>query len=175
VVRSRPRHQDDERRAGPAAGEGQPLAATELKTDKSRRQIELPDQLVRSLHAHRARQLEERLAAGPRWRDTGFVFTGIFGGPRDPRKVNKAFDRLLTLAKLPKLGAWHLLRQTCGTLLLEDGADLYAVSKRLGHSSITITADVYSHVTPNLRRAMAARMGRMAGRLKNNHSRHQKP
>lgn len=137
---------------------GQPLTAAPLKTRGSRRNIALPDEVVRTLRAHRVRQAEHRLAAGAEWSDNGFVFPNTIGKPQEPRAIDAIFKRLLNRAKLPGSTRFHDCRHTCATLLLENGADLYEVSRLLGHSTIGITANTYGHVTARMKRGLADRM-----------------
>ena len=135
----------------------QPLAALPLKTKGSRRNLIIPDEVVNALRAHRVRQLEIRLAA-EMWDDGDWVFCNSLGKPMEPRLVDARFKKLLKRAELPDSVRLHDLRHTCATLLLESGADLFEVSRLLGHSSISITADVYGHVTPSMKRGLADRM-----------------
>jgi integrase len=137
---------------------GQPLTAAPLKTRGSRRNIALPDEVVRPLRAHRVRQLQDRLVAGAEWSDQDLVFPNTIGKPLEPRAVDTLFKRLLKKAKLPGSTRFHDLRHTCATLLLESGADLYEVSRLLGHSNIGITANVYGHVTARMKRGLADKM-----------------
>jgi integrase len=111
--------------------------------------------VVRSLRDHRRRQLEERLAAGAAWRDTGYVFTTPIGTPIDPDNFSKAFKRI---AERAGLGDWHLheLRHSCASLLLAEGVPLKVVSEYLGHTNISTTADIYGHVAPPQFEAAAA-------------------
>jgi site-specific recombinase XerD len=112
-----------------------------------------------ALREQRRRQLEARLVAGRRWKDSGLVFTTATGGPMDAsaavRDYHAATDRL----GLPRRN-WHSLRHFAATALLEAGADLYTVSRMLGHASITTTANVYGHVTPATLRRSADLMDR---------------
>ncbi len=137
---------------------GQPLTAAPLKTRGSRRNIALPDEVVRTLRAHRVRQAEQRLAAGAEWSDQGLTFPNTVGKPQEPRKIDAIFKRLLKTAKLPGSIRFHDLRHTCATLLLEKDADLYEVSRLLGHSTIGITANVYGHITEGMKRELADKM-----------------
>ena len=99
---------------------------------------------------HRRRQLEERLAAGSAWGDTGHVFTTNAGGPLDPANVRRALQRVCGSCDL---GEWtiHELRHTAASLMLAHGAPLYVVSELLEHSSIAITKDVYGHLVADER------------------------
>src|SRR5262249_46848401 len=96
------------------------LRIEELKSRSSRRSIKIPEIALSSLKAHRIRQAEERLAAGPEWQDTGLVFTTRRGTPLAPRFVARSFKRILKLAELPDTRVYDL-RHTCATLLLVQG------------------------------------------------------
>jgi integrase len=69
------------------------LHLVEPKTEKSRRTLPLPSMLVTALRAHRKRQLEERLALGSDWQETGFVFVSTIGTPLEPFNINRTFVR----------------------------------------------------------------------------------
>lgn len=129
------------------------LELSEPKTKTSRRLLDLPDSLINKLREHRARQLEEKIAIGPQhWQDTDLVFTNDIGEPVDPRQVKRRLDALLKKAGLPHYRV-HDLRHFCASLLLAQGVPLKVVSEMLGHSQIGITADLYTHVLPSLKRA----------------------
>lgn len=123
------------------------------KTDKSRRTLPLPTTVADALRAHRARQAEERLRAGALWSELipGLVFTTETGGPLHGSTVLHQFQRLLTGAGLLRMTV-HGLRHGAATLLLAQGVDLKTVSAILGHSQISLTADLYSHVGQGLMR-----------------------
>jgi integrase len=120
------------------------LKATEVKTDRSRRSINLAKPTVVALKDHKTAQKRERLAS-PAWTDTGHVFTTRLGTPLDPRNVAKQFESNCLKAKI---GKWHPheLRHSAATLMLATGTPLQVVSAVLGHASIRITSDVYGHV-----------------------------
>lgn len=128
---------------------GRGLVLTETKTDRSRRRIALPVPLVAALRAHRVRQLEERLAAGSRWQERGFVFTSSVGTPIEPRNLFRSFKATLKRAGLPDI-RFHDLRHSAASLMLAQGVPLRVVMEVLGHSSISLTANTYSHVMPSL-------------------------
>ena len=127
------------------------LVLSEPKTKTSRRVLDLPDVLISKLREHRTHQLEEKLAAGPYWTDTGLVFTTRLGTPVDPRHVKRRLDPLLKKAKLPHYRI-HDLRHFFASLLLAQNVPLKVVSDILGHSRISITADLYTHVLPSVRK-----------------------
>lgn len=134
------------------------LQITELKTKSSRRILDLPETLINKLREHRTRQLEEKMLTGPHWQETGLVFTSGIGTPVDPRHVKRRLDPLLKKAKLPHFRV-HDLRHFCASLLLAQGVPLKVVSDILGHSQIGITADLYTHVLPSLRKEAIDLMG----------------
>lgn len=139
------------------AGAG--LVVGEPKTTRSRRTVPLPDVCVDALKTHRKRQVEERLAVGPAWHDTGFVFTTSVGTPIDPRNLTNWFHTLTARAGLGRR-RFHALRHSAVTLALAQGVPLEVVSRMVGHSSITVTADVYAHLVPALQRQAADAMDR---------------
>jgi integrase len=126
----------------------------DVKTPTSRRSVNIPEQLVKVLKAHRAAQAGERLKAGELWVDSGLVFTTQVGGPLDPRNVGHYFDRVCEDAGL---GHWHPheLRHSAASLMLAAGVPLEVVSDVLGHASIRMTADVYGHILAPQREAAA--------------------
>jgi integrase len=120
------------------------------KTGKSRRRVSLDTVTFDALKAHRTRQLEERLAAGDAWSNDGdLVFTDELGGPVHPDRFSRLFDRIARDAELPRIRL-HDLRHSYATLALKAGVHPKVVSERLGHSTIAITLDLYSHVAQGL-------------------------
>jgi len=119
----------------------------EPKTKTSRRPIALDPATVSALMAHRKRQLEERLAWGNGWTDTGLVFTHADGRALFPPHVTRMFGRLVTTAGLPGL-TLHGLRHSHITALLRAGQPVRVVSARAGHSSPAVTLGIYAHVLP---------------------------
>jgi integrase len=137
---------------------GRGLVLIDTKTDRSRRTIALPQPLIAVLRAHRIRQLQERLAAGSRWQDRALVFTSTVGTGVEPRNLHRAFKVLLAKAGLPEI-RFHDLRHSAASLMLAQGVPLRVVMEVLGHSSISLTANTYSHVMPSLVQDAAEKMG----------------
>lgn len=133
------------------------LVFTEPKTALSRRTIPLPDTVRRELRAHRARQNEEKLLLGSAYDDQGLVFATPVGGPIDPDNVGRTFDLLLKKAGIPHCRL-HDLRHAFATRLLELGEHPKVVQEMLGHSTITLTLDTYSYVSPGLMERAAERL-----------------
>jgi integrase len=145
-------------------GHGSTLQLVEPKTSRSRRTVNLPEAAVRALRAHKVRQLEERLAAGLRWQDSGLVFPNSLGKPLDPHELHNGFKALLTKAGLPNI-RFHDLRHSAASLMLAQGIPLRSIQDILGHSSIALTANLYAHVGEQLRREAADAMDAvLAGR-----------
>ncbi len=102
--------------------------------------------------------MEERDRAGSLWRENGLVFASETGEPLNRRYLaSRRFKALLKRAGLPEI-RFHDLRHTCVTLLLSKNVNPKIVSEMLGHASIAITLDTYSHVLPNMRDQAAAAM-----------------
>jgi integrase len=132
------------------------------KTHRSRRSVSLPAVLVGVLRDHRRSQVEARLVAGDAWEDGDLVFTNGLGRPISETRLRRAFWRLLREAGLPRIRL-HDLRHTMATLMLAAGEHPKVVSERLGHSTVGITLDTYSHVLPGLQAAAAERLAATVG------------
>jgi integrase len=127
----------------------------EPKTARSRRSVSLTETTVEALRAHLARQLEEIDRVGSLYQDGGLVFATERGTTVNPSNLRRrSFAPLLERAKLPGI-RFHDLRHTCATLLLTKNVNPKVVSEMLGHASIAITLDTYSHVLPNMQDSAA--------------------
>ena len=116
----------------------------------SRRTITLPEMAVNTLRNHRKRQAEQKLSAGPDWQENGLVFTTIKGTPVDAQNVTKrSYKDILKRSGLPHM-PFHGLRHSTATILLAKGIHPTYVQKLLGHSSIRLTLDLYSHWMPSM-------------------------
>ena len=130
------------------------------KTEHSKRTITIPPPAVAALRAHRVRQMEERLRAGAAWQDTGLVFTTPIGTPLDKANLGKRFKAVLKQVGLPSM-RFHDLRHCCASLLLAQNVHPKVVQEILGHSQISMTLDLYSHVLPAAKSDAADLMGRL--------------
>jgi integrase len=131
----------------------------EPKTSSSRRTIPLPPSTLRALKEHHRRQAEERLRVGAKWNDHGLIFTNLHGGPLVRFYViAKHFKPALKRAGLPESIRLYDLRHSCATLLLVAGENPKVVSERLGHASVAITLDIYSHVLPHMQQAASEKL-----------------
>ena len=126
------------------------------KTNKSRRTITLPTIVVDALRIHRAEQARRTLAHEPGWSDSEFVLAAPHGGPWRPSNFDRMWRRFKTKQKLEI--RFHDLRHTHATQLLKAGIHPKVVSERLGHASISITLDTYSHVMPGMQEEAAERI-----------------
>lgn len=133
------------------------LSVTEPKTVRSRRSVALSPALETVLRVIQHEQANQRDRRGPLWHSTGFVFTTLDGQPVDPRNALRAFRSAAQAAGLPDSTNIHTLRHTVASMMIDNGTHLKVVSDVLGHSSISITADVYGHLFPTqIRDAMDA-------------------
>lgn len=141
---------------------GRPWCLKETKTGKSR-VVVLPEMTVRALDEHRTRQKRERLKAGDAWEENGLIFTTPIGTPLDLNNVRKNdFYPLLEGAGLPRIRLYDL-RHSAATLRLLNGDHPKVVQEMLGHASITLTMDTYSHVLPEMQEESAARLDVLLG------------
>src|SRR5215208_141064 len=117
--------------------------------------VGLPQRAVEALRSHRKEQMEGQLRAGSEWQDQGLVFASNKGTPLDAQNiVNRHFKPLLKRSGLPNI-RWHDLRHTYATLLLARGTHPTYVQKSLGHASVQLTLDRYSHWMPSMGRNTA--------------------
>jgi integrase len=133
------------------------LVFQEPKTEKSRRTIPIPEGCLAALRQHRGRQAEEKLALGPGYQEHGLVFCQADGRPIDPRSINLYFTQALKRSGLPAIRLLDA-RHTYATWLLEQGVSPKTVQTMLGHGSIAVTLDIYSHVSLDLEKQAAAKL-----------------
>jgi integrase len=136
---------------------GNGLVFTEPKTARSRRKIHLSQTALAALRAHKDRQKFERHAADLAWTTHDLVVCDAVGEPLSPTNETKRFQRAVAAAGLPAI-RFHDLRHTAATILLAKGVHVKLVSEMLGHSTITLTLDTYSHVIPAMHGDAAAAM-----------------
>jgi integrase len=133
------------------------IVVSEPQTTRGRRSVSIDPTTAAVLAAHRKRQLEDRLAWGPAWQDSGYVFTTEDGRVLHRQRVTQIFKRLASEAGLPPIRL-HDLRHTAATLALTAGIHPKVVSERLGHATVGITLDTYSHVGEGLQEEAATRV-----------------
>jgi len=133
------------------------VAFSTPKTAKSRRSVALDPFTIAALLAHRKAQVEQRLAFGPGFEDNDLVFCEANGQVVHPDHFSRAFDHHVKAADLPRIRL-HDLRHTHATLALAAGVHPKVVSERLGHATVSITLDTYSHALPAMQEEAAARV-----------------
>lgn len=126
----------------------------EPKSETSRRVVPLDEGTAAALREHRKRQIADRLAWQDAWAESGKVFVREDGEALHPAAITDLFDRLAFAAGLPPVG-FHSLRHGAATYALAAGVDVKLVQERLGHSTSTLTRDVYTSVLPEVARAAA--------------------
>lgn len=134
----------------------------EPKTNGSRRSIPISQDLIAELKKHRRAQLEEKLKLGSVYRNLDLVFASEIGTPLQQKNMrDRHFKPLLKKAGLPDDVRVYDLRHTTATMLLSEGVNPKIVSERLGHASIVLTLDTYSHVLPTMQEDATARLETM--------------
>jgi integrase len=142
---------------------GHGLSVSSPKTRSSRRRVMLSRIAADALDRRREAQKQERAHSGEKWEDQDFVFTSRDGKPiYATNVVNRSFPKVLAAAGLPQI-RFHDLRHTAASLLLGQGVHPKIVSEMLGHTSIGITLDLYSHATPAIQREATAAFDRLLG------------
>ncbi|WP_027718778.1 site-specific integrase [Desulfovirgula thermocuniculi] len=135
---------------------------TEPKSQKSRRQVLIPPVLVEILKEHRRRQLENRMRLGEKYQDHGLVFPRQDGQPEDPSNISHRFKALVDKLGLSGL-RFHDLRHLHATILLAQGVHPKVVQERLGHQTVTLTLDTYSHVIPTIQKEVVEKLQDLFG------------
>jgi integrase len=134
----------------------------EPKTSSGRRRVALPPSLTLVLKQHKLKQQESFALLGRTFTDEDYVFCHHDGTPLDPSTVSHSFAHALRKAGLPPMPL-HGLRHSHATLLLQAGTHPRVVMERLGHSSIRVTLDTYSHVVGGLQESAAQRFDDFVG------------
>jgi integrase len=142
---------------------GSRLAIGEPKTNRSRRTVRLTQRGKAALKRHRARQEEEKLRADGLYKDQGLVFTTVTGSLINPSNLRqRSFRPLLKRAGLSPI-TFHDLRHTCASLLFQRNVHPKFVQELLGHASVAITLDKYSHMLPGMGGETADAIGETLG------------
>lgn len=165
TVRQQIKEPRNRRPACPVCGVVHPGA--EFDTPKSKGRdgipIELDDATIGALLAHKLHQDAERAEWGDAYVDHDLVFARESGDPLNTNMVHKTFHHLIDKAKLRRIRL-HDLRHGHASLMLAAGVELELVSKRIGHSSTTITADMYQHLLPGVSRGAAEKAAALVPR-----------
>ncbi|MEV0123351.1 site-specific integrase [Streptomyces sp. NPDC050703] len=131
--------------------------------NRRRRALPLPAMCIAPLRWHRMRQAAAKQRAGQAWTDGGYVFATRNGRPVEPRNVYRSFTRVAESAGL-RVIRLHDARHGCATLLTAAGVAPRVVMEILGHSQISITMDVYTHVVQDTQREAISHMDRLLKR-----------
>ncbi|HTK06309.1 MAG TPA: site-specific integrase [Ktedonobacteraceae bacterium] len=123
----------------------------EPKTKQSRRSVAIAPFALATLAIHRTKQQEAKIKAGETWQEHDYVFCTSLGTHLNPNEVVKELKKLLNLAGLPNI-RFHDLRHSSASLLLSLGIHPKIVQEILGHTQISMTMDIYSHVLPVMHR-----------------------
>ena len=115
------------------------------KTPESRRYIKIPQETVDLLLQYAADQRRAKACVGDRWEETGYVFTGEYGRPIHPDSVNNWLDQFSRRHGLRHINP-HAFRHSMASILINSGADILAVSRRLGHTKASTTLNFYGHI-----------------------------
>jgi len=126
------------------------------KSAKGRRLIALTPSTTLILQEHKEKQIAERLMLDTPVKDDDLVFSTIEGGPIRPNTITRAWSILAKRCGL-KATRLHDARHSHASLMLKQGTHPKVVQERLGHSTIAVTLDIYSHTTPGLQQAAALR------------------
>lgn len=132
---------------------GKRIIFTQPKTKKSRRTIALPPSAFLVLEAYRKAKEVECAMLGTTLKDSDLVFSAL-GKPFRPNSVSRAFSNMAVKAGVKPI-RFHDCRHTHASLMLKQGVHPKVVQERLGHSTISVTLDTYSHVAPGLQEAAA--------------------
>lgn len=132
----------------------------EPKTSSSVRTIHIDDDIIRVLKKQKVKQNLERLKYGGVYKEHNMVFAQETGEFVNPPGVNGLFTRFIKQSGLPRI-RFHDLRHTHATILLQMGVNPKLVAERLGHSSVNITLDTYSHVLPSMKKDLTEQFSKV--------------
>lgn len=142
---------------GRVSGKG--IVRSTPKTKKSLATVPLVASAVEALRRQQAAQEKAAAELGTRWRGSELVFHGPWGGPLDPSKATKMWNDIRDARGLPH-STFHDLRHTTATLLRHSGVPVDVTSRILRHSSIVMTADVYTSIDDTLTTEALAKLER---------------
>jgi integrase len=128
--------------------------SSDPKSKSSRRSIQLPQFVVNALLRHREKQQERKLKAGSRWEENDLVFANWYGRYLAPGNTSRRFHKLLEEAGLPRIRIHDLRHSAASLLILVLKMPPKLVQELLGHSSLDMTMDIYTHVNESQQREM---------------------
>ena len=133
---------------------------SEPKTPSSRRRIPLTEDVVQALKDHQTRQSKEKTAAGKAYRDYNLIFCREDGCPIHPDTITGMTIKIMKRANLPEFTP-HSLRHSFTSMLGQLGVSPKVTQELLGHTTIRMTMDVYSHVMPGMKEAAIKQLGNL--------------
>ncbi len=136
---------DLERKELRVAGQIQRGTRARGKTKRAHRAIPIAAETIRVLKWHQQNQEQERRISGKGWNAGDLVFSCEVGTALNPKMIGEQFDTLLRRNELPDV-RFHDLRHTYAVLSIAAGVDIYTLSRQMGHSTISMTADRYGHL-----------------------------
>jgi integrase len=136
---------------------------SEPKTASGKRSITLPPFVIEALQQQRIRQLETKLRAGPAWEEHDLVFCNTYGRFLNSASLYALFTSLVKKAGLPRM-RFHDLRHSAATILMAMKVPVKVIQELLGHSTITITLNVYGHVLPSMQEEAMDKMEHLFGK-----------
>jgi integrase len=142
------------------------LTLAELKTDRSRRALQMPRDAAAVLRALKAQQAKDRLRLGNAYTDSGLVFAMESGGPRWPQDVRKQFGKLCQRAGIGAGWHPHETRHTWVSVLSDAGVDIEDIADAAGHINSSVTRNVYRHQIADKVTKAAAAMDQIFGRVR---------
>jgi integrase len=128
------------------------------KDGRGGKSVPVPPALIEALRRHKDQLELLKTVKGEKWQENGLVFPSAVGTPIGPRNLERDFYTLRERAGVPKVRV-HDIRHTVATHLIEAGVDIKAVSQHLGHKGVSITREVYQHITEGQRRGVADAIG----------------
>lgn len=141
---------------------GSSLQYSYLKTESSIRSIVIPLCAITALQDHEKKQKLEKELAGSSYKDEGLVFCTALGKKLDTRRLYEIHCRALKKAEVEHT-AFHNLRHTVATLLLEKGENIKTIQELLGHADVSTTLNTYSRVLDRMKAASAEKLDGIIG------------
>lgn len=117
----------------------------DTKTEKSRRTLEIPDEVAKALKAHHTRQAQQRLLAGEEWVDNDLVFATGTGRPLDAANVRRSLRHVTKKASLGENWTPREFRHTFVSIMSDNGVTIEEIADLVGHQTTVTTQKVYRH------------------------------
>lgn len=117
----------------------------DTKTEKSRRTLEIPDDVAKALREHHVSQARQRLTAGKVWQDNDLVFCTSIGTPLDAANVRRSFRRITKAAGLGANWTPRELRHSFVSIMSDNGVTIEQIADLVGHRTTIVTQKVYRH------------------------------